>query len=247
VSVPLMVLWMNIYVYPLFYCGSVLVGLLLYHRARHGSYWPRRVTRGRSHRGRRARTLRSANLVEVLGSLYSSAPLPLARVQLGGGAELATLGSADRLYRFSLLAVVALGNGLQGWVLESGANTRRRQLAAFLAHVLLGVVGAVCLAVAGTGMTALLFGRELAAPQAVMTWYAATFFVISVATPISRNVLFPGGAGFTVALATGTAAIVGVPAIGVFTAIFGPPGAPNGLLCAETIVLLICLLRARRM
>ncbi|GAA1840687.1 hypothetical protein GCM10009750_28450 [Agromyces salentinus] len=156
------------------------------------------------------RVLLPTAAIDAAGNAYGTTPVPIATAGLPP-AEASSFASADRLYRVGVLAVIALGNAFQAWVLEPDATSpARRHRAAIIAHVGLGVFGAVGLALLGPWASGFIFGAAVAADPLTCTLFGAAFFCISSATPFIRNILIPHGRYRFVLATTLTASVVGV-------------------------------------
>ena len=180
----------------------------------------------------------------AIGTLYTSTPLPIVGA-VAPVAAVAGFTSGERLYRYGLFAVVALGNALQGWVLElTGPARRRRQRHAVVAHAVLGGAGALTIGLLGVPASRLLFGAEVVVDQLTAGALGLAFFCTSVATPLIRTVLIPAGRTAAVLRATVTGAIVGIPLmlLGVWS--MGAGGAAVGLAASEAVVLLVVAAQA---
>lgn len=188
----------------------------------------------------------SVAVTNLIGVAYAYAPVPLATAFLSNMAS-SHFASGDQLYRYALFAVTALGNALQGWTLESqGSSGHRRQVAALLLHLALGVIGAVALVILGPWATALLFGQELAAPWAVTAWYGLAFAFITMSTPLLRNLLIPAGRKRRVLIATGLSAVGGL-ALMVGAGLMGSaPGIAAGMAVSEALLIILTLRAALR-
>lgn len=183
------------------------------------------------------RRTRAAWLTELSGNVYSGAPLPIAAALLPAGA-LATYSSADKLYRWALIAVVIVGNSLQGWVLAPGWSPRRQRFA-MTAHALVGVLGGGATALLGPLASRLFFGRDLEAPQSVCAWLGIAFFAISTATPLLRMMILPAALTRSVLWVTVPTAIGGVALMIVLASRFGATGVAAGLAGSELAVVAI--------
>jgi O-antigen/teichoic acid export membrane protein len=173
--------------------------------------------------------------VEIVGSGYSSIPVPLAG-GLAGSAATAPYVSADRVYRYGFVVVNALGSALQSWVLER--DSRRRQATALGLHILVGVCGAVFLIVAGRWLAILLFGSAVAPPEALFLPLALAFLATCTATPLMRNILIPRGfqRQLLQALAlTGVCGVLAMVVIGITTK--SVLGIASGLAFSEVAML----------
>lgn len=174
--------------------------------------------------------------VNLIGNAYSYAPVPIATAFLLP-ADSSSFASADQLYRYALFSIVALGNALQGWVLEiEGRDGRRRQQAAVLLHVLLGLSGGLVLGLLGLRISTILFGASVAAGQVTSALYGITFLAISTSTPFLRNILIPQGRATTVLAVTILSAIVGLFLMFIGAMRGSSSGIAAGLTASEVIL-----------
>lgn len=154
--------------------------------------------------------------INVAGNSYGSTPVPIATATTSPS-DSGSLATADTLYRFGLFSVVALGNALQAWVLESDArNTRTRQLLGIGSHAILGIFGAFALTIAGPSVSSIVFAGQVRADTLVCFYYGIAFVFISASTPFIRNLLIPSGKGQLVLVWTVVSAVVGVAGMLVF-------------------------------
>lgn len=132
--------------------------------------------------------------INLAATAYASTPVPVATVAFRPDVS-SPFASADAAYRLGLFSVTALGNAFQGWTLEAvaGAERRSRHRAAFVSHLVLGVVGGALFAALGPWVTGFMFGSDVAAPRDVCVWYGVAFLFLSVSTPPIRNLLVPAG------------------------------------------------------
>lgn len=217
--------------------SATLVGLALFHRTQFGQSWPfwiglREVVSGLA-------AFRESWLVEITSSLYGNSPVMLAGLLLVAS-DTASYASGDKLYRYSLPAVIVLGNAMQGWIFEAPAGSRRRRhAAAILSHLTLGLVVGLGLALVGAPATRLLFGDAVAANPGTVLWLGIAFLAISTATPLSRNLLMPARRERFVLVATVSGALVGIPTMIVLAGQLGDAGISLGMAISESTVLLI--------
>ena len=156
------------------------------------------------------RTLVPTAAIDAAGNAYGSTAIPIATAGLSAD-DASAFASADRAYRIGTLAVVAVANAFQSWVLEPhGHDVRRRHQTALLAHVGLGLAGGLAIALLGPWATAVLFGADVAAQPLPSALFGVAFVCISIATPLIRNLLIPADRFRTVFAATITAAAVGL-------------------------------------
>lgn len=156
------------------------------------------------------RTLVPTAAIDATGNAYGSTAIPIATAGLSAS-DASAFASADRAYRIGTLAVVAVANAFQAWVLDPHAHdVRRRHLGAISAHLALGLLGGAAIAVLGPWATGVLFGADVAAQAVPSALFGIAFLCISLATPMIRNLLIPAGRVRTVFAATIAAAAVGL-------------------------------------
>lgn len=174
--------------------------------------------------------------VSVLGSGYSSSAIPIASVMTLNG--VAGFASIDRVYRYGLLALHALTSGTHAWSLDRGSSAPHiRQVAVLAVHLVVGLTGGLALMLTGPSVTALLFGRELAATGLVSAAIGALFFVECVSSSLVRNLLIPRGRGRAVAFATTAGAVVGLPSMIAGGIVAGSAGLAFGVLVGGLVSL----------
>ncbi|MFC4243343.1 hypothetical protein ACFOYW_08150 [Gryllotalpicola reticulitermitis] len=182
---------------------------------------------------RRQAAVAGTNLV---GTTYSSSPIPMATLVDAAG-KVGGLVSSDRLYRIGSYTTIALSNALQSWVLEiHGPRRIRRHAIAIYLHVALGVVGGSLLAFLGPLVGNILFGADVAPTFSTTSWYGVAFFAVALTTPLSRNILIPGGRARYTFLAGLVGAVIGIPLMVVLGKIEGSPGVACGLAVSELII-----------
>jgi PST family polysaccharide transporter len=234
-SLPIVLFTGDIVWYAAGLAAAPLVGAILFNRTLFGRLFP--PWPGRREVARDVFARKAAWTVEVTGNLYANAPVPVA-TSLGTPVAAAGYSSGDKVYRYGLLAVVAVANSLQGWVLEVGGDRRRRNLAAIGAMVLLGVLGGAGLALLGAPVSAILFGHDVVADQATMAWLGVSFFAVSSSTPLIRNVLMPHRQEVSVLVVTASSAVVGLIIMVLCALSMGPTGVAIGLALSEVLTLI---------
>lgn len=233
---------------PAYYAAATvfapLIGVVLFNRRVSGRFIPRwpglSVLRGDALRHR------SAWGVEVVGNLYANAPTPVAAA-VGTPISAAEYGSGDKVYRYGLLAVIAVSNAFQAWVLETqGAVRVRRSVTSIIVMVAVGVSGGGFLILFGEQLSRLLFGERHGSSAATMLWLGIAYFCVSASTPFIRNLLIPGGLAFGVFVATIVCAVSGVATMIIGGAAVGAPGVALGLAVSESLMLVACVCMAFR-
>lgn len=175
----------------------------------------------------------AAALASLVGSAYSYAPVPIATAFLLPEVS-SSFASADQLYRYLLFSVVTLGNALQGWVLEiPDESGLRRQKAAIILHMMLGVGGGVFLSLFGRWLSGVFFGEAVASDITTSVWYGLSFFCISASTPFLRNVLIPSGRAKLVLVFSSISACVGLLAMALSAIHGNASGIAAGLALSE--------------
>lgn len=220
--------------YPLLIGLATAIGVVAFtwrHRPRGSSRWPRPSEAAGSVAG----DVGPAAAVTIAGA-YSAAPVAIAGAVLSVG-PLAAFVSAERIYRFALVAITALSDSLQGWVSEAqGPLGRRRGMQALGAHAVLGLAGVLGITLLGPWLSAVLFGEQLAGGRASFAGFGIAFLAISLNTSLSKHVLVPLGRTGFVLLSTTIGAVVGVTSITVFGHLYGAPGAAAAFAVSEVAV-----------
>ncbi|WP_323986355.1 polysaccharide biosynthesis protein [Microbacterium plantarum] len=174
---------------------------------------------------------------EAALGLYSSTPVPLVNVATASTAA-AGFATADKMVKLGQFLPVTLANALQFWTTEvRGAARARRLRIALTAHVLMGLLGWVVLAVAGHAVSALLFGEDAAAPTAIVIVLGFAFACYSTRTSLMRHFLFPVGATRTVMSGTLLGSAIGLPTMIALTLTIGPIGTAVGYALTEAIAM----------
>ncbi|MCB2413622.1 polysaccharide biosynthesis protein [Demequina sp. TTPB684] len=140
--------------------------------------------------------------------------------------EAARYVSGDKAYRIGQYGVSSLGNALQGWVAERGAEgVARRMRAAVGLHVALGASGMVGFSLIGPWLTRFLFGADVAITRATAIGLGVAILGISLGTVFGRIGLIMLGARRTFMVCVVSASVVGATALLVAAARWGAPGA----------------------
>lgn len=239
-AAPTVVITRQLWTYPALVVVGALCGLIAFNLRHTGVVWPvsRRGTASR-------RDDLRGGFVSVVGNLYASAPVPIGAVRLASPAA-AALGSADKLYRYGTLVVVALANGFQAWALEPTSPQRRSRLrTALIWHAAFGLLALVAMLVVGSWGTRFLFGADVAAPRSVCALYGVALAAVSISTTLIRNHAVPLGRLDLVVWATAVSALAGVACMLV---LHGAAGVAAGLAGSEVLccVVLAAGLATRR-
>jgi PST family polysaccharide transporter len=145
------------------------------------------------------------------------------------------------------MAVIALGNAFQAWVLEPSAlDVRRRHRLAIISHVGLGAVGGLGIALLGPLLTGIVFGTAVAAAPIPSLLYGVAFFFLSSTTPLIRNILIPAQRYRTVFMATIASAVVGISTMVLGSALGSAGLVALGVAAAEATSFVVLIRPARR-
>ena len=230
--------------YGLLLCASVVVGVLAFHLdldRRLLPHWPGWTTL-RSDVG----DMRHAWGVESVGSLYANAPLPIAGI-VASPVAAAAFASNDKIYRYGILGVGAAGNALQGWVLETRDDVRRRRnLIAIVIMAVIAVIGWAVLAIFGPLLSGWLFGADKQGDPLAFHFFGIAFIGVTMSTPLIRNILIPARKDRPVFVVTLIAAAGGVASMIVLGTTFGIAGVAAGFAISEIVTLLACVVLTLR-
>ncbi|GHD79215.1 O-antigen/teichoic acid export membrane protein [Salinibacterium amurskyense] len=181
------------------------------------------------------RSNRSAVTTEVAGGAYNSLAVTFVG-STAASAQAAAYVSGDKLYRIGQYSVSALGNALQGWVVEAGdAEFGARIRKSLLVHASLGLMGLAAFALLGPWLSEVLFGAEVAINEATALGLGVATLGIALGTSLGRITLVGMGARRQFMLSVLLAAAVGVPAILLLSSTFGAAGGAWGLAIGETV------------
>lgn len=233
-ALPLVLVTGSVFPYPLTIGAATAAGVLAFtwrHRPEGAERWPTLPQAARAVRGDAG----PAATVTIAGA-YSAAPVAIAGAVLPVG-PLAAFVSAERIYRFALVAVTALSDSVQGWVSEArGRVGRRRATWALGAHAILGVAGLGGIALLGPWTSAVLFGSDLAVGRATFVGFGVAFLAISLNTSLGKHVLVPAGRTGFVLLSTAVGAVTGIASMAYFGHLYGAPGAAAAFAISEVAV-----------
>lgn len=214
-----------------------MVGVALFHLRLFGRLLPPAPSWGRTTHLLRRDAMPA--VVNAIGSVYTSAPVPLAS-RMYGTSSAAAFGSADKLYRYGLFAVSSVGDGLQSWVVSARENVMKKQMVAVIAHLVIGLSGGLFLFLAGPWASGLLFGGEKKAPHDVLGYYGLAYFAVSLSTPFIRNVLVPTNHSGTVFRANLGGLVVGALLLWL-NHDDGPLNIAEAFAATEVVTMLLCV------
>lgn len=176
---------------------------------------------------------RSAMATELVAGAYNSLAVTFVSLTTTT-AQAASYVSGDKLYRIGQYSTSALGNALQGWVVEDNRTQfAARARRAILLHAALGAVGFASFALLGPWLSGLLFGTAVAIDEGTALGLGAATFGIAIGTALGRVILIGLGARREFLTCVIIGASIGVPAILLLSANFGAAGGAWGLALGE--------------
>lgn len=181
---------------------------------------------------------RSALAIELAGGAYNALAVTFVGAS-ATAAQAATYVSGDKLYRVGQYSASALGNALQGWVVEAGEDSLGRRIRlALAAHAGLGALGFLAFALLGVPLSGWLFGADVAIDEWTALGFGVATFGIVVGTGIGRVVLVALGARRRFLASVLVGAAVGVPSIILLSSAYGAAGGAWGLALGESVSVL---------
>ena len=176
---------------------------------------------------------RSAVATELAAGAYNSLSVTFVGLT-ATTVQAASYVVGDKLYRIGQYSVSALGNALQGWVVEENrARFAERAKRSFLLHSALGVSGLLAFTLLGPWLSAVLFGDALAIDQLTAMGFGVATLGIALGTTLGRVTLVGLGARREFMASVFIAAAVGIPSILALSASFGAAGGAWGLALGE--------------
>lgn len=178
---------------------------------------------------------RVALTTEIAAGAYNS--LSVTFVSLAApAAQAASFVSGDKLYRIGQYSVSALGNALQGWVVEDQReHFRQRARASLTLHLVLGILGMLAFVLVGPWLSGFLFGDVVAIDAATALGLGFATLGISMGTALGRVLLIGLGARREFMISVIGGAVVGVPAVIALASLFGAAGGAWGLAIGELV------------
>lgn len=158
----------------------------------------------------------SGLIAEAAGGAYSALAVTIVTAVTPLG-QAARYVSGDKAFRIGQYSVSALGNALQGWVVQAqpGRLAVRLKTAVGL-HAALGSIGMVAFGALGPWLTRVLFGDSVAISSGIAWGFGVAFLGISLGTACGRVGLVALGAPKVF-----MACVVGASALGVAGLVVG--------------------------
>jgi O-antigen/teichoic acid export membrane protein len=144
--------------------------------------------------------------------------------------------SGDKAYRIGQYSVSALGNALQGWVVEAReAAIARRMRIVILLHIGLGLAGFAGFGTLGPWLTRVLFGADVAIDRASALGFGVALLGIALGTAFGRIGLVTIGARRAFMTCVVAASAVGAASLVVGGSLWGAVGAAWALGITEVL------------
>ena len=176
---------------------------------------------------------RSAVATELAAGAYNS--LAVTFVSLTASvAQAASYVVGDKLYRIGQYSVSALGNALQGWVVENNREQfAQRAKRSFLLHGALGLCGLAAFGLLGPWLSVFLFGSTVAIDLPTALGLGVATLGIALGTTLGRITLVGLGARREFMTSVFIGAAVGTTSILVLSGLHGAAGGAWGLALGE--------------
>lgn len=176
-----------------------------------------------------------AVIAETAAGAYNALAVTLvaAAAPLGQSARFV---SGDKAYRIGQYSVSALGNALQGWVVEElEAGLARRLRTVIALHVGLGTCGLVGFGLMGAWLTRALFGADVSITSATAWGFGVAILGIALGTACGRIGLITIGARKAFMVCVVAASAVGAASLLVGASLWGMVGAAWALGLTELL------------
>ncbi len=176
---------------------------------------------------------RSAVATELAAGAYNSLAVTFVGIT-ATTPQAASYVVGDKLYRIGQYSVSALGNAVQGWVVEDDrAHFAARARRSLLMHATLGLFGLLGFALLGPWLSVFLFGDAVAIDELTALGFGVATLGIALGTSLGRVTLVGLGARREFMASVFIAAAVGIPSVLALSAFFGAAGGAWGLAIGE--------------
>lgn len=176
-----------------------------------------------------------AVIAETAAGVYNALAVAIV-TSVAPVAQTARYVSGDKAYRIGQYSVSALGNALQGWVVEAReAAIARRMRIVILLHVSLGVLGLAAFGTLGPWVTRVLFGSDVAIDRGISFGFGAAILGITLGTAFGRIGLITIGARRAFMICVVTASAVGATGLVIGGSLWGAVGAAWALGITEVL------------
>ncbi len=176
-----------------------------------------------------------AVIAETSAGVYNSLAVAIVTL-VAPVAQAATYVSGDKAYRIGQYSVGALGNALQGWVVEAREDGLGRRLRIVIAlHASLGLSGLAAFGLLGAWLTDLLFGAAVAIDEKTAFGFGVAILGIALGTAFGRIGLITIGARKSFMTCVLAASAVGAAGLLTGGALWGAAGAAWALGITELL------------
>jgi O-antigen/teichoic acid export membrane protein len=176
-----------------------------------------------------------AVIAEAAAGVYNSLAVAIV-ASIAPAGQAAHYISGDKAYRVGQYSVGALGNALQGWVVEAreGGLGRRLRIVIVL-HASMGMVGLAAFGMLGPLLTDLLFGPDVAIGETTAFGFGVAILGIALGTAFGRIGLITIGARKAFMTCVLAASVAGALGLVVGGALWGAEGAAWALGITELL------------
>jgi hypothetical protein len=183
----------------------------------------------------------------IVSSTYTS--LSVAIVAVVSPSSVAVFAAASRFRDFGVSGLMAITNGLQGWVSEVAipSERQRRRRLAFSLNAAAGIFAGAALAIGLPAVDTTLFSGSVDVGYLPSCLAGISLTLIAMSMSITFHVLAPSGRIKIVATSGIITAFVGFPLILYLTPLLGAVGALTAIACAEAVSLAIQSVAWKRM
>lgn len=188
---------------------------------------------------RAIRAQASAFTARLVSAMYIALPVTL--VSLVSPASVPVFAAGERLMRLLLAAMASVPNGMHGWIgVVTGQRARWNRIRlALWVNLGLGLAAASAFGLLAPFASSLIFSGKATIPSQLSWVMALVIVVVSVSRATGNLALVALRRVRVIMWSAMAGALVGVPAITVFTALLGPVGGAAGELVAEAVVLAV--------
>jgi len=176
-----------------------------------------------------------AVIAETAAGIYNALAVAIVTA-VAPVAQSARYVSGDKAYRIGQYSVSALGNALQGWVVEARETAiARRMRIVILLHVSLGAVGLAAFGALGPWLTRVLFGADVAIDRVTAFGFGLAILGITMGTAFGRIGLITIGARHAFMTCVVAASAVGAAGLVIGSSLWGAAGAAWALGTTEVL------------
>jgi hypothetical protein len=176
-----------------------------------------------------------AVIAETAAGIYNALAVAIV-TSVAPVAQAARYVSGDKAYRIGQYSVSALGNALQGWVVEAReAAIAKRMRIVILLHATLGLAGLAAFGTLGPWLTRVLFGADVAIDRVTALGFGVAILGIALGTAFGRIGLITIGARHAFMTCVVAASAVGAAGLVIGGSLWGAAGAAWALGTTEVL------------